>query len=279
MNNLREDGRSFTQLRPIKLKYDSLGYADASVLIETGQTKVLVSITLQDGVPPFLKGQKTGWLTAEYAMLPCATQKRTKRDSSQQQRNSRSIEISRLIGRTLRSVIDLSKLGERTIMIDCDVLQADGGTRVASITATSFALNLAINRWIEAKILNENILKELVAGISVGKVEGNLVLDLSYIEDSNAEVDFNFIITESGRLIEIQGTAEKSPISWQEFESLKNLATDGIKQLFSICNKIPQNITTQKNINLAKSASNQKEHAQAKAPFFSLGNRLEKTSL
>lgn len=280
-SNLREDGRSFTQLRPIKLKYDTFGYADASVLIETGETKVLVSITLQEGVPPFLKGQKTGWLTAEYAMLPCATQRRTKRESSQQQRNSRSIEISRLIGRSLRSVIDLTQIGERTIMIDCDVLQADGGTRVASITASSFALNLAINRWVQEKILNGNILKELIAGVSVGKVGENILLDLSYEEDSQAETDFNFILTESGKLIEIQGTAEKAPLSWQEFETLKNIATQGINQIFTICNEFSKNLNIQpKNINISPAKSNPtSKNKQNKMPFFGLGNRLEKTSL
>lgn len=277
-SKLREDGRSFAELRPIKLEYDTLGYADASILFQTGQTKILVSVTIQAGVPPFLKGQKTGWLTTEYAMLPCATQKRTKRESTQLQRNSRSIEISRLIGRSLRAVTNLSQIGERTIIVDCDVLQADGGTRVASITASSLALSLAINRWIEAKILNENILKEHIAGVSVGKVGENILLDLSYKEDSQADADFNFILTESGKLIEVQGTAEKSPISWQEFENFKTLATQGIKEIFQICNNFSEYLDIQKNLvqNFEHPVLNQKNNKPNKLPFFSLGNRLEK---
>lgn len=278
MIKLREDGRSFNELRPIKLQYDALGYADASLLFEMGKTKVLAAITLQDGVPPFLRGQKTGWLTAEYAMLPCATHKRTKREATQQQRNSRSIEISRLIGRSLRPVINLAPLGEKTIMIDCDVLQADGGTRVASITAASLALDLAIQRWIHAKILQENILKELVAGVSVGVVDGNLILDLSYSEDSTADSDFNFILTQSGNLIEVQGTAEKNPIPWKDFEVLKNIATQGIKQIFKTCNKFSQNLEIQKTLISASISEGAKLDKAQKTPFFSIGNRIEKIS-
>lgn len=279
MIKLREDGRSFNELRPIKLQYDALGYADASLLLEMGKTKVLVAVTLQEGVPPFLRGQKTGWLTAEYAMLPCATHKRTKREATQQQRNSRSIEISRLIGRSIRSVVDLSLLGEKTIMIDCDVLQADGGTRVASITAASLVLDLAIKRWINAKILQENILKESIAGVSVGIVDGNLMLDLSYSEDSKAEADFNFILTKSGNLIEAQGTAEKHPISWQDFETLKIIADAGIKQIFKICNQFSQNLDIQKTLISAENSEAAKLDKAHKTPFFSIGNRIEKTSL
>jgi ribonuclease PH len=278
MIKLREDGRSFNELRPIKLQYDALGYADASVLLEMGKTKVLAAITLQDGVPPFLRGQKTGWLTAEYAMLPCATHKRTRRDATQQQRSSRSIEISRLIGRSLRPVIDLAPLGEKTIMIDCDVLQADGGTRVASITAASLALDLAIKRWINEKILQENILRELVAGISVGLVNGNLTLDLSYSEDSIADSDFNFILTQSGNLIEVQGTAEKNPISWQNFEELKDIASQGIKQIFKTCNQFSQNLDTQKKLISKNISDGAKLDKSQKTPFFSIGNRIEKIS-
>lgn len=278
MIKLREDGRSFNELRPIKLQYDVFGYADASVLLETGNTKVLVAISLQEGVPPFLKGQKTGWLTAEYAMLPCATQKRTRREATQQQRNSRSVEISRLIGRSIRPVIDLGPLGEKTIMIDCDVLQADGGTRVACITAASLALDLAVKRWVNAKILHENILKELIAGVSVGVVDGDLILDLSYGEDSKADADFNFILTQSGNLIEVQGTAEKSPISWQNFEELKNIAAQGIKQIFKTCNKFSQNLDIQKTLISASNSGGAKLDKAHKAPFFSIGNRIEKQS-
>lgn len=262
----KENFKNF--LRTIKLEYDPFGYADSSILFAQGKTKVLVSVTLQDGVPQFLRGQKVGWLTAEYNMLPCATHKRTKRDSSQAQKNSRSVEISRLIGRSIRSVIDLSTIGEKTIIIDCDVLQADGGTRVACITAASLALKVAINRWISSEIIKENILKEEIAAISVGMVNGEFVADLSYIQDSNADADFNFILTRSEKLIEVQGTAEKSPILWENFEKLKNLAISETKKIFKVCDKYSTEELPHKQIN--------SQNKTKKVPFFSLANRLEK---
>jgi len=262
-------------LRTIKIEYDPFGYADSSILFEQGKTKVLVSVTLQDGVPPFLRGRKTGWLTAEYNMLPCATHKRTKRESSQIHKNSRSVEISRLIGRSLRSIVNLSQIGEKTIIIDCDVLQADGSTRVASITAASLALKLAVKRWINSEIIEENILNEEIAAISVGIVNGEFIVDLSYIQDSNADADFNFILTKSEQLIEVQGTAEKSPILWENFEKLKNLAISETKKLFQICDKLSinskLNLKSIKNINVQN-----KNTKKNKPPFFSLANRLEK---
>ena len=268
----KKESKTTFSIRPINLQYDALGYADASVLFEMGQTKILTSVTLQENVPPFLRGQKKGWLTAEYCMLPCATYKRTKRESTQHNRNSRSVEISRLVGRCLRSVVNLSLLGEKTIMIDCDVLQADGGTRVASITAASLALDLAIKRWLKSEIIPENILKETIAGISVGIVNGNFLLDLSYIQDSQADADFNFILTQSGKLIEVQGTAEKKPLSWKDFEILKTIAIDGAKQIFKICDKFSKNL----DLNIPKEKrGNKKTH---KTPFFGLGKRLEKTT-
>ncbi len=267
MNNKRFDGRSFDQIRFINVTHNSFGYADASVLFEQGKTKILVSVTLQDSVPRFLRGQKKGWLTAEYAMLPCATQKRTNRESSQSNKNARSVEISRLIGRCLRSVTDLSLIRERSILIDCDVLQADGGTRVASITAASIALDIAIKKWIQSGKIVQNILKEKIAAISVGIVNNNALLDLSFIEDSHAQTDFNFIITESQKIIEIQGTAEKQPLPWEEFEKLKNLAIQGAQKVFE------QSIKTSPSNN-----SNNSKNFEYKKPFFSLGNRLEKTS-
>ena len=228
----RPDGRLFNQIRSIKLQYDAFGYADASLLLELGQTKVLAAISLQQSVPPFLKGQRTGWLSAEYSMLPCATQQRTLRESGLAQRNARSVEISRLIGRCLRTCINLDRLGERSILIDCDVLQADGGTRVASITAASLALNLAVQRWVQAGFIEENIINELVAAVSVGVVGGELVSDLNYIEDKDAEADFNIVLSRGGKLIEIQGTSEKAPISWDQFEQLKVLAQKSIEEIF-----------------------------------------------
>lgn len=265
LNYKRTDGRTFNQVRPINLKYDVYGYAPANILFEQGDTKILLSVTLQDGVPQFLRGQKIGWLTAEYSMLPCATEKRTIRDSNQFTKNSRSVEISRLIGRALRSVVDISSIGERTIIIDCDVLQADGSTRVACITAASLALKLACSRWLESGLITKNIFKEFIAGISVGLVEDNYLVDLSYQEDSQANADFNFIISQSGKLIEIQGTAEKSPLFFKDFDIIKNLAIESVNNIFSSCAEKSENIFKTNNINNNK-----------KAPFFSIANRLDK---
>jgi ribonuclease PH len=241
------------------MRYDMFGYADASVVFEMGRTKILVGISLQDGVPKFLKGQKTGWLTAEYAMLPCSTHRRSNRESSQSHRNFRNVEISRLIGRVLRTVVDLEKIPEKTIVVDCDVLQADGGTRVASISAVGIALQVAVNRWLEKEVIKENIMEDQIAAISAGIVQNELFLDLSYREDSIADADFNFVFTKSGKLIEVQGTAEKKPVSWDQFEQLKVLAQDGIAQLFASFEYIHKQHETRKN---------------KKPPLFSLANRL-----
>jgi ribonuclease PH len=285
MDNLsRHDGRSFSQIRPIKLQYDAFGYADASLLFELGQTKVLVSVSLQQSVPPFLKGQRTGWISAEYSMLPCATQQRTIRESNLAQRNARSVEISRLIGRCLRSCINMNMLGERSILIDCDVLQADGGTRVASITAASLALNLAVQRWMQAGLIEENIVNELVAAISVGVVDGKLITDLSYVEDKDADADFNFVISHSGSLIEIQGTSEKKPISWVQFEELKNLALKSVEEIFNICSQV---VPPCKILNIYSKSyqtngnRHQERHKEnqdnSKSGIFSLSNRIKKS--
>lgn len=281
----RNDERNFDQIRPIKLQYDAYGYADASLLFELGQTKVLAAVSLQQSVPQFLKGQKTGWLSAEYSMLPCATQQRTNRESSSVQRNSRSVEISRLIGRCLRSCVDLVKIGERSILIDCDVLQADGGTRVASITAASLTLNLAVQRWLQAGFIEENIVKELVAAISVGIVNNQLVTDLNYLEDKDAEADFNFVISQCGNLIEIQGTSEKKPILWEHFEQLKELALKSTREIFDTCSQIipPCKLLTApfKSFNENSFKNNKKFYSiqsNSKSGMFSLENRINKDS-
>ena len=224
-------------MRPLIIKFDPWGYADAAVLLEQGRTKVLVSITLQNKVPRFLRGKGEGWLTAEYAMLPSATTRRTIRDSSQFQKNARGVEISRLIGRSLRTVVDLSLLGERSIIVDCDVLQADGGTRVACITAAGLALELAVSRWLNSGTLFKNIIKDSVAAISVGLVGDNVLLDLDFSEDSSADADFNFILTRSGGIIEIQGTSEKTAIGWSDFDKIRKLAVKGVDDIFSIVDK------------------------------------------
>lgn len=262
-NNL---GRACDKVRPISLQFDAFGFASSSILFSMGRTKVLASISIQDGVPKFLRGQKKGWLTAEYAMLPCATKKRTIRESSQAYKNSRSVEISRLIGRAFRSVVDLSQIGEKTIMIDCDVLQADGGTRVACITAAGIALKVAQNRWLKDQIINVPVLKEDIAAISAGFVDDKAYLDLDYNLDSNADADFNFVLTRSGRLIEVQGTSEKEPLSFEQFEEIKNLAISGTNQIFN---------TIDKNF---KSTPEKKDFSN-KTPIFSLGSRLNSSSV
>lgn len=275
MSKVRLDGRGLSQIRPIKLQYDVYGYADASVLFEIGNTKVLVAVTLQQTVPVFLKGQRTGWLSAEYAMLPSATQQRTQRESSMVQRNSRSVEISRLIGRCLRTVVNLDKLGERSILVDCDVLQADGGTRVASITAASLAINQAVIRWVDAGVLEENILKESVAAISVGAMSDCEIVDLDFNEDKDADADFNFVMTQSGGIVEIQGTCEKGTISTDKFDKLKNLAASAIENVFAECAKFeaPRKAVQ---INTENHKSPSHPGINQKPGMFSLANRLNR---
>lgn len=272
MNFVRHDGRTSCDVRPLTVKYDPYGHSDASVLIELGHTIVLVGITLQNSVPPFLKGQKTGWLSAEYSMIPHATHQRSQRETSQAQRNSRSVEISRLIGRCLRASVDLSGLGERSILVDCDVLQADGGTRVASITAASLALKIAVGRWQVAGILERNIFQEQIAAISVGVVNNVACVDLSYIEDSDAQADFNFVMSEQGNLIEIQGTCEKNPIAWTIFDQLKVLAQNGVASVFQqlALNALPEAMPS------VQATSHQGGKNISKQAFFSLANRINK---
>lgn len=272
MTLFRNDGRAENQLRPIYIQYDLFGHAHASVLFELGGTKVLVSVTLQPNVPPFLKGQRVGWLAAEYSMLPCATHQRTQRDSSQVQKNPRGVEISRLIGRSLRSVLDLEKLGERTIWVDCDVLQADGGTRVACLSAASIALELAVKRWLLSGTLKENIIKESIAAISVGVVNGVACLDLAYNEDSSSDADFNFVMTKSGCIVEVQGTSEKAPITSDMFDTLRFLALKGISDVFSQSSKFVLPISKQES-QLQKSSSERVKTVAA--PLFSLANRIK----
>lgn len=291
MNTLsRYDGRRSDQIRPIKIQYDAFGYADASLLFELGQTKVLVSVSLQQSVPNFLKGQRTGWISAEYSMLPCATQQRTIRESNLAQRNARSVEISRLIGRCLRSCVNMNMLGERSILIDCDVLQADGGTRVAAITASSLVLNLAVQRWLQAGLIEGNIVNELISAISVGVVDGQLVTDLNYLEDKDAEADFNFVISHSGNLVEIQGTSEKNPISWVQFEELKNLALKSVEEIFNVCSQVippckilsrlnqsGENRYQENNKNKHVDSKRDSTHREQAPGIFSLSNRIKKS--
>ncbi len=238
MNNVikRADGRRADQLRPFSIHIDSFGYADGSVIVSLGQTKVLCAVTLQTGVPPFLKGKRTGWLTAEYALMPTSTQTRSQRDSNQKI-NGRSVEISRLIGRSLRTVVDLNKLGERTITIDCDVLQADGGTRTACITGAFIALRRAEAQWLKEGLIIESVIVDELAAISAGVKNGVALLDIDYAEDSTIDADYNFVLTRSGSIVEIQGTTEAKAIAWPLFNDMCHLATQGIKDIFGLIDK------------------------------------------
>lgn len=218
-------------MRLVKLTPDFVPTAEGSVLIEIGQTRVICTATLDDGVPSFLKGTGKGWVTAEYGMLPRATEQRTPRESSRGRQSGRTLEISRLIGRSLRAVTDQQQLGERTVWLDCDVIQADGGTRTASITGAFVALALAFERMVAAGILKSVPLLDSVAATSVGLILGEPVLDLCYEEDSSAEVDMNVVMTGSGRFVEVQATAEGRPFAANELDMLLDLATGGIQSL------------------------------------------------
>ena len=227
----RNDGRSPDQMRPVRFTPDFIPTAEGSVLIEVGQTRVVVTASVEDSVPGFLRGSGRGWVTSEYSMLPRATEQRTPRDSSRGRPSGRTLEIQRLIGRSLRAVTDTEALGERTIWVDCDVLQADGGTRTASITGGFAALALACERLVAAGILRSVPLVDSVAATSVGVVDDSPLLDLSYEEDSRAQVDMNVVMTGSGRLVEIQATGEGRSFSREELDRLLGLAGRGIDRL------------------------------------------------
>ncbi|PYU27074.1 MAG: ribonuclease PH [Acidobacteria bacterium] len=228
---MRSDGRACDQLRPVKLTPDFIPVADGSVLIEIGQTRVICTATIDDGVPSFLKGSGKGWVTAEYGMLPRATEQRTPRESTRGRQSGRTLEISRLIGRSLRAVTDQQKLGERTVWLDCDVIQADGGTRTASITGAYVAIAIAFERMVATGILRSMPLLDSVAATSVGLILGDPMLDLCYEEDSRAEVDMNVVMTGGGRFVEVQATAEGRPFASGELDRLLNLAAVGIRNL------------------------------------------------
>ncbi|SHE50427.1 ribonuclease PH [Desulforamulus putei] len=227
----RVDGRKPGQIRPVLMTPHYNKYAEGSVLIEVGDTRVICTATVEDKVPPFLKGLGKGWVTAEYAMIPRATGVRTTRESAKGKPGGRTMEIQRLIGRALRSVVNLEALGERTITLDCDVIQADGGTRTASITGAYVAMILALNKLVEQGMLEEIPVKDFIAATSVGIVNGTPVIDLCYAEDSAAEVDMNVVMTGSGRFVEVQGTGEEATFSRDEMNRLLDLATAGIQEL------------------------------------------------
>ena len=229
----RHDGRNSDELRPLQLICSFTRYAEGSVLIEAGHTRVLCTASVEEKVPGFLKGKGVGWVTAEYAMLPRATQTRTARESGRGGPSGRTHEIQRLIGRSLRSVIDLAALGERTITIDCDVIQADGGTRTASITGGYVALALALSRIGEDRPWPRPVLRDYLAAVSVGIVGGMALLDLDYHEDASAEVDMNVVRTGEGRFVELQGTAETQPFSRSQLDAMVRLAEGGVDQLIA----------------------------------------------
>ena len=235
---MRTDGRKLAQLRPIKITPSYIKTADGSVLIEMGDTKVICTAKLEERVPPFLRNSGKGWITAEYGMLPGSSATRIGRESSRGKVGGRTHEIQRLIGRSLRAIADLRSLGERTIWIDCDVIQADGGTRTASITGAYVALTEAVRSWLGRGVISIDPIKDAVAAVSIGIVKGRILLDLCYEEDSKADVDMNFVMTGAGKFIEVQGTAETSPFTRRQMERMAEIAQTGIKEL----------LKTQKNV-------------------------------
>lgn len=239
---MRQSGRKSNQLRPILLELSPLINAEGSCLIKIGNTHVMCSASYDTTVPPFLRNQNRGWITAEYSMLPGSTSQRNKREAVQGKQSGRTQEIQRLIGRTMRSIIDLQKLGERQITIDCDVINADGGTRTAAITGSYVALHLAIRSLMKKRILKVNPLINQVAAVSCGIYKDQAILDLDYLEDSDAEVDSNFVFAGNGNLIEIQGTAEKKPFSEEQFLEMLKLAKAGVAELFKLQNQVLLNL-------------------------------------
>lgn len=228
---IRSDGRRVDEIRPVKITRPFTKYAEGSVLLEMGETKVICTASVEEKVPPFLRDKGQGWVTAEYGMLPRSTHDRTQREASRGKQGGRTLEIQRLVGRALRAVTDMSKLGERTVWIDCDVIQADGGTRTASITGSFIALADAVNSLKEKNAVQGQPLKDYLAAISVGKVGGEILVDLAYTEDSVAEVDMNLVMTGNGRLVEIQGTAESEPFEKKDLDEFLTFGWTGIQTL------------------------------------------------
>lgn len=236
--SMRPDGRRQDELRRMKISSNFLKTAEGSALIEVGDTKVICTASIEDKVPPFLRDQNRGWITAEYSMLPRSTSVRTVRESSTGRVGGRTHEIQRLIGRAMRSVVDLELLGERTFWLDCDVIQADGGTRTASITGAYVALRRALNYALKQSMIGEDPMRDYVAAVSVGIVDGEPRLDLSYLEDASAEVDMNVVMTGTGKFIEVQGTAETEPFDRYQLRKLLDLAESGIEKIISLQRKV-----------------------------------------
>lgn len=229
----RSDNRAPDQLRPVNIVPDFVPTAEGSALIEVGNTRVICTASIDEMVPAFMKGSGNGWITAEYSMLPRSTLTRTPREASRGRQSGRTHEIQRLIGRALRAAVDLSQMGERTITLDCDVIQADGGTRTASITGAFIALGMAMEKLVEAGTLSAAPIRDFVAAVSVGIVEGNILLDLCYEEDSHADVDLNFVMTGARKIVEVQATAEKHPFDEAQLKRMIDLATHGIEGLIA----------------------------------------------
>lgn len=240
----RSDGRLNNELRKVKITKNYIKYAEGSCLVEIGDTKVITTATVENSVPPFLKGKGAGWVTAEYGMIPRSCKTRVQREAAKGKLGGRTHEIQRLIGRSMRTVVDTAKLGERTIWMDCDVIQADGGTRCASITGSFISLALALEKMRGDGIIKDIPLSDYVAAISVGIIDGKPALDLNYDEDSAAEVDMNVIMTGDGRFIEVQGTAEREPFSKKDMDNLMALAKDGIEKLIGVEKKILKEIVS-----------------------------------
>ena len=231
---MRPSARTANQIRPVTITRNFTCHAEGSVLVEFGNTKVICNATVEEGVPRFMKGKGEGWITAEYSMLPRATHSRSGREAARGKQGGRTLEIQRLIARSLRAAVDLKLLGETTITLDCDVIQADGGTRTASITGACVALVDALTYMRSKGILKANPLKHMIAALSVGIYKGNAIADLEYTEDSAAETDMNVVMTETGKLIEVQGTAEGEPFSFEEMSEMLELAKHGLRELFEI---------------------------------------------
>ncbi|WP_088329311.1 ribonuclease PH [Lacimicrobium sp. SS2-24] len=231
---MRPSGRTANQIRPVTITRQFTQHAEGSVLIEFGNTKVICTATVEEGVPRFMKGQGKGWVTAEYSMLPRSTHTRSQREAARGKQGGRTLEIQRLIARALRGAVDLKLLGENTVIIDCDVIQADGGTRTASITGGCVALVDALT-WMRSKgLIKANPLKYMIAAISVGIFKGTPIADLEYLEDSAAETDMNVVMADSGHLIEVQGTAEEAPFSFDELQEMMELSKHALRELFDV---------------------------------------------
>jgi ribonuclease PH len=231
---MRNDSRVINALRQVRITRKYTKHAEGSVLVEFGDTRVICTASVEESVPSFMRGKGTGWVTAEYSMLPRATHTRSSREAAKGKQSGRTLEIQRLIGRSLRAVTDLTALGERSITIDCDVIQADGGTRTASITGAYVALHDALATLLNRGLISQIPLKEAVAAVSVGIIGGEAMLDLNYLEDSSAEVDMNFVMTASDRFVEVQGTAEAEPFTIDQMDAMRDLAAKGIRELFAI---------------------------------------------